>query len=625
VSVVYTGSAIEPCTYTVTGPGGLSIGPLPVDPADYTDNVLPGTATATHNYPGDTNYNPSSDSEDFEITFCPTISLPIGMQSQTGGAAVVIPITTTDVTPGNLGGAEFTFTYDPAVLDPTEANISVTPGPVVGGATIGVNTTTPGTIIVAVYNPFPPGGQFFGAGVLVNINMQVNGPIGSSTALNLPAFQWYTEYPIGIACFQSPIPPGDLTVISGTITGNVEYKMDINGPEPPPSAPTVSMVTQPVPDAVITATGPTPVPAPAITDTDGDYSMSGFGPGPYTIAAAKTPKQCGPLFINGITSQDATVISQYIVGLRSMSADQIEAAQVSGLGFVNSLDATLVSRFTVCIANPGSLAGFWKFKPLFAPGPVDTINGGVYNYNALLMGDVTGDWLPTGPLRPTAPENAMTAVRASVPNDGAATGSIVNVPLRIDNLNGEQVESYQFSIRYDPTVVEPTDVAASIVGTVGEGLNVVHNVPEPGILMVAVYGAYPVVGDGVYANLQFRMIGAAGASSTLTIENFRYNYGTTYVVTSNGRLTVTENSGAQITGRLLTSTGQGIRNARVVLTSSTGQQVSSVSSSFGNFQFAGLMVGETYTVTVQSRNYRFAPQTVSTSSSATHIDMIAQD
>ena len=59
----YTGAAIEPCTATVTGPGGLNQA-LAVT---YADNVNAGTATASASYAGSTNHLPSSAAETFTI------------------------------------------------------------------------------------------------------------------------------------------------------------------------------------------------------------------------------------------------------------------------------------------------------------------------------------------------------------------------------------------------------------------------------------------------------------------------------------------------------------------------------------------------------------------------------
>jgi hypothetical protein len=140
---------------------------------------------------------------------------------------------------------------------------------------------------------------------------------------------------------------------------------------------------------------------------------------------------------------------------------------------------------------------------------------------------------------------------------------------------------------------------------------------------VAVYGAFPVNGDGVFANLKFSAIGAAGTKTALTIREFQYNAGRTYVATDGAVVTVTASHGASIRGQALTATGQGVRGARVELTGTTGERFTAVTGSFGYFEFGGLTVGETYTVTVQSRRFTFTPRTVSVSDNLTSLDMIA--
>jgi YDG domain/Bacterial Ig-like domain (group 3) len=62
-SVVYDGSAQEPCSASVTGAGGLNQ-PLTVN---YSNNRNAGTASASASYSGDANHNGSSDSQTFTI------------------------------------------------------------------------------------------------------------------------------------------------------------------------------------------------------------------------------------------------------------------------------------------------------------------------------------------------------------------------------------------------------------------------------------------------------------------------------------------------------------------------------------------------------------------------------
>src|SRR5215213_4575845 len=64
-SVTYTGSALTPCTATVTGAGGLNQS-LTVS---YQNNTGAGTATASASFAGDANHNNSSNSKTFAILY----------------------------------------------------------------------------------------------------------------------------------------------------------------------------------------------------------------------------------------------------------------------------------------------------------------------------------------------------------------------------------------------------------------------------------------------------------------------------------------------------------------------------------------------------------------------------
>jgi hypothetical protein len=60
---VYDSTPQTPCSVSVTGAGNLDLTPTP----DYADNTNAGTATASYDYAGDDNHEPSSDSKPFTI------------------------------------------------------------------------------------------------------------------------------------------------------------------------------------------------------------------------------------------------------------------------------------------------------------------------------------------------------------------------------------------------------------------------------------------------------------------------------------------------------------------------------------------------------------------------------
>ena len=65
-----------------------------------------------------------------------------------------------------------------------------------------------------------------------------------------------------------------------------------------------------------------------------------------------------------------------------------------------------------------------------------------------------------------------------------------------------------------------------------------------------------------------------------------------------------------ISGRVLTSDGAGLRNARVIMTDQSGVTRTALSNAFGMYTFQNVIVGETYLVGVQSRRYTYATRVV---------------
>ena len=82
-SVVYDGTAQEPCTVTVTGSGGLSLTPTAV----YAANTDAGTATASYSYPGDATHGASADSTTFDITKADPVCAVSGYSGTYDGSA----------------------------------------------------------------------------------------------------------------------------------------------------------------------------------------------------------------------------------------------------------------------------------------------------------------------------------------------------------------------------------------------------------------------------------------------------------------------------------------------------------------------------------------------------------
>ena len=173
-SQIFTGSAIEPCTANVTGPGGLDK-PLTLS---YTENTYVGTATASAAYAGDGNHEGSDDAGQFTIEKASSL---IGLSCTPGAVYTGSALTPCTATVSGAGLASFTVPV--AYSDNTgagTAGISATwigdanhTGTTVGGtfqiakAPSTVTVTCPSTPIMATGSPIEPcSAEVTGAGGL---------------------------------------------------------------------------------------------------------------------------------------------------------------------------------------------------------------------------------------------------------------------------------------------------------------------------------------------------------------------------------------------------------------------------------------------------------------------------
>ena len=64
-------------------------------------------------------------------------------------------------------------------------------------------------------------------------------------------------------------------------------------------------------------------------------------------------------------------------------------------------------------------------------------------------------------------------------------------------------------------------------------------------------------------------------------------------------------SGIQVSGRVRTRDGRGLRNVTVTMTDQNGVAHSALTSSFGYYTFTEVNAGQTYKIRAASRLYRF--------------------
>ncbi|MFT3746494.1 MAG: carboxypeptidase regulatory-like domain-containing protein [Pyrinomonadaceae bacterium] len=81
-------------------------------------------------------------------------------------------------------------------------------------------------------------------------------------------------------------------------------------------------------------------------------------------------------------------------------------------------------------------------------------------------------------------------------------------------------------------------------------------------------------------------------------------------------------SDVSISGRVTTPSGQNLRNVIVSLIDSANVRRTATTSSFGIYQFDGVRTGESYTMTVASKRYRFSPKQFQLDAALTNVDFV---
>ena len=135
------------------------------------------------------------------------------------------------------------------------------------------------------------------------------------------------------------------------------------------------------------------------------------------------------------------------------------------------------------------------------------------------------------------------------------------------------------------------------------------------------------LGDGLGGFSGTTDASVGGGPTSLAIGDFNNDGNQDFAVAKNFSNTISIRLGGcvgdvQVSGRVVTSDGRGLRNATVSITNSQGVVRTATTSSFGLFSFSDISIGETYTVRIVSRLYRYTPQIVQVNGSLTLPDFV---
>ncbi|HZH33319.1 MAG TPA: carboxypeptidase regulatory-like domain-containing protein [Pyrinomonadaceae bacterium] len=385
----------------------------------------------------------------------------------------------------------------------------------------------------------------------------------------------------------------------------------------------------------------------SITDPAGLYSLAGLGAGAYTITASKTAQATN----TGISLQDASEVAKYVFNQVTPTANQRLAGDATNNGSLSLQDASEIAKRAFNIQSSNAV-GSWKFSPAQRSYASRTAGLTNENFDAVLVGDVTGNWTaplnsiqnepvelseqtavnqestifqkladsqtpqPQGNLRS---DNSAVAVPVSLPNTSGTPNATVVIPVMVGDLTSRGITAYDFTVSFNTSVLEPASPAFDTTGTMtaaAGGYTVVVDPTQPsGRLRIGAFGTTPLTGAGTVINLRFNVVnGAGGAVSPLNFVEFIFGEGTPEATMTNGSFTRTGGvpTAATVTvaGKVLGSAGKGLRGARVSITDQNGETRTVLSGTFGNYRIENVRAGETYTISVLSKKYVFLPQIV---------------
>jgi hypothetical protein len=287
---------------------------------------------------------------------------------------------------------------------------------------------------------------------------------------------------------------------------------------------------------LLAAAGSTPL--NASTDASGAYAFNGFGPGSYTITPTKTGD------VNGsISGLDAARVAQHVAGLITLTPNQQLAGDATNNGGLSGLDAARIAQFAAGLTNPG-IAGQWKFIPTSRnyASVANAITG--ENYEAILVGDVTGNWQPAPP-RPADQEKGhddaaerpvldadrgglkvtkSEPVEVRLLSEIAATpGQELIVPIRIGDTTGKGIVAYDFTLVFDPHVLKLADNPFDSLGTLSNGWSVIPNPNTPSELRVTAYSTAALSGSGALLNIRFNALPDIGGFTQVKVTRMELN------------------------------------------------------------------------------------------------------
>ncbi len=316
----------------------------------------------------------------------------------------------------------------------------------------------------------------------------------------------------------------------------------------------------------------------------------------------------------------AEFLSGFVVYQQGLEADV--AGQPTGDGNVFSNDVVVARQ--IAAGNATVNPAYNEFQrldsaPAATKGDGQITSGDVIQARNYASGNttVTSAGGPFQPIPPPAPQEMLTfadhprSVRIAARS--AVAGHTVTVPVEMTAVGNEL--AVMFTLEYD--AMKLSSPAVTLAGVAPADAVLTVNKSESGRLTVLIDSGSPFSSlGGALVNVTFEVAADAAAGDTriafasngsiadAAANELPAGY-TNAFLTINGA----DSDGVEISGRVLTPNGSGLRSARVTITGTDGYQRTVTTSTLGYYSFDGVPIGRIYKVGVNSRQYRFEART----------------
>ena len=420
---------------------------------------------------------------------------------------------------------------------------------------------------------------------------------GSSYIFTNPAQGTPTPTPTPTATPTATPTPTPTPTATLTPTPNPTATPTPTATATPTPTPTATPTATPTPTATATPTGtPTPVPTP----------VPGQG-----LEADISTRTTGD---SSLLSNDVIQLRRFVVGL-DVPTNAVNEFQRADIAPVNSFGDGLIDSTDTAVARRYVLG----LEPIRgAGGP-----------NERIIGD-TVRWAILDDLY-----EYFTGREFRVRRETGADNATISISIEADMLGDETAAS--FTLEFDAAKLLNPRVALADRASQGVVLTVNEGEAQDGRLGVLVDSGQSFGAESAKKLLivTFDIANWTADGETLirftdslagkSVSDEFGNRLTTRYVDAKVLISGMGSPTVDLSGRVTTPDGRGLRNATVTLTDSNGTVRVVTTSSFGAYSFRDIGAGGTYTVAVSSKRYRFAPLTVTPSNNLTNIDFVADE